>query len=91
MLRTIVKATVTRKPGESKAHYYNRINRKVRKIKSDIIACIVAVLMMIGIMLLFLFGGSNGQCNYSKCNCNIPGYTNAWHCEQHGHECPQND
>lgn len=88
MLRTIVKATVTRKPGESKAHYYNRINRKVRKIKEDIIGCIVLMIVMVLMIMMFLFG-DDGQCRYSACDC--PGYDCHYHCEQHGHDCPEND
>lgn len=88
MFKTIAKFKVTRRQGESKAHYYTRLNKEANRLKGEFIAFIFMMIMVLGMVWVFLFG-DDGQCRYSACDC--PGYECNYHCEQHGHDCPEND
>lgn len=91
MRRRMYESKYPRREGEALWRYNRRISKKMHQDTVETIIGVVIAAILIAFMYVCLMCGGDDQCTFIKCNHDIDGYNKAYCCEQHGHDCMEND
>ena len=91
MRRRMYESKYPRREGEALWRYNRRISKKMHQDTIETIIGVVIAAILIAFMYVCLVCGGDDQCTFVKCNHDVDGYYKAYCCEQHGHDCMEND